>query len=410
MPVDVKYLDYEPLGFLSWSLRQDGELIEQRAFGSNATGNDIFAFYTLDDERLRADFTYPWVIVGAIRPTSAMEIGPAGFCCGDAEIVALARSPLWRDDEKRAAETTAQRYGVPLVEFDRLAAVASEHGNAVPEDDRLPAQPEPRPRPRLRGQRQTSTGNRPPLDDSLRGEAESPENIDPCKNASGAEGSMPAASAAVSSAPSTAPRAPPRPSSGSLTEAAAHRWRERARLEPSVRGMTDSLGWLAFGAALVALGAGVWLLARAGWPAGSLPFLLPAAVVIAVVADSRLQIAFSGAIGGAVAGALYLLVASGSGHTTEEGQVQFALLVVAWFSTLTAFTCAAAAASSPADRSLRERLFAVATLVLPVVALLAVGLLNLPAGLGAMVVAVVELAGLFLWRQAVGGESDRSMG
>jgi hypothetical protein len=367
VPVNVQYLDYEPLGFLSWGLREDGELAEQRAFGPDTPAKDTYAVYTLENEALRADFAYPWVIVGAIRPTSAMELGPTGFRCGDAEIVALARSPLWREDEKRAAERTAHRYGVPLVEFDRLAAVASEHGSPVSDDDRRPS------------------GRDPPT-----------EREDTLDAAGPVRGSPRMAPEAASNEPSPLPSAPRKFPSNLYANITPRRLIARRTFEPRRHGPLDWLAYCALGAALVAFGVGIWLLGRAGWPFASLLFLLPAAVVIALTWGRRLALAASGAMGGVIAALLYLLVAAGSGDTPEEAQVRFALLVVAWFVTATAFICAVLA-----DRPVLEQLAALAAVVLPVGALVAVGLLGLSAGLAALIVAVVELASLGIWDQAI---------
>lgn len=403
VPVDVKYLDYEPLGFLSWGLREDGELTEQRAFDRDTEPTDIFALYTLDNEALRADFTAPWVIVSAIRPMSAMEIGSTGFSCGEAEIVALARSPIWGDDEKRAAELTAQRYGVPLVEFDRLAAVASEHGSPVPEDDRLPSHSEPRQEPRLRA------GPNAPEHDRLDGtRSQIPRSeMDSSIRSTSHESSRQSPTEAVSTQPSAPSRAPPRARLANVTSrASVLGW-------TFAPGRTEVSNWLAYcalGAALVALGVGTWLLGKGGWPSGSLAFLLPPAVAIALASGPRLRVAISVAIAGVLAALFYLLVAAGSSNTPEEAQVRFAMLVVAWFVTATALACALAAAASRACRSLPEHLAALAAVFLPAGGLLAIGLLNLSAGIGALFIAAVELACLLLWDQAIKREARRTSG
>lgn len=273
MPVNVQSLDYEPLGFLSWGLREDGELVEQRAFGPDTPSKDTYAVYTLENEALRADFTYPWVIVGAIRPTSAMELGPTGFRCGDAEIVALARSPLWRDDEKRAAERTAERYGVPLVEFDRLAAVASEHGTPVPEDDRLPLEPEPQAGPRLRGGPRSREEDRPPPEPEPRPERDHPLNgAEPAGRPVSAAPPPRDSTEAVAGEPGAPSRAPQEPPSVPYADLTPRRSIWPVSFKPWRRGLSDWLAYWAVGAALIALAVGIWLLARAGWPSGSLPF------------------------------------------------------------------------------------------------------------------------------------------
>jgi len=394
MPLDLEYLD-EPLGFTSWHLREDGALVEQRAFDSDATRRDIFAVYTLDNEALRADFAYPRVIVSAIRPTTAMKLCPEGFFCGDAKIVALARSPLWRDDERRAAEATAERYGVPLVEFDRLPAVASEYGNPVPEDERPPPGPPPDPGPPEGADRPT--------------EASPPASAGPSPQAT---------TAALAPEPSAPSRAPPRPQSSPRAAGVVTTRSTRRPVgfdpEPARRPFQrrDQLAWLelcALLAALVAVGVGIWLLLRVGWPEGSLPFLLPAAIAIAFGSGGRLDAAISAAIGGVVAALLYLVVAaSGSDDAPEVGRALFAMLVVAWFVVVTAFVCAVLATSARRPASIVEKLAALATVTLPVAALVAVGLLGLSAGSGALLIAAVELACLGLWGQTAKREARRA--
>ena len=389
--VDLRFLDYEPLGFLSWQLREDGELV---AHQGGVTPEEFDAFYTLDDEALRAEFTHSWVIVGAVRPSSPMELDSRGFVCDDAEIVALARSPLWRDDEKRAADRAAQRYEVPLVEFDRLAAVASEHGSPVPEEAR-PSSPDPE----------------PPA------QAERADSISPAGPSVAADPSALATTPAPPSEASTPSHRPPRPwsnshAAGDATAAGSTRRPVGFDMRRSFQQRRDQLTWLelcALLAALVALGAGIWLLLRAGWPEGSLPFLVPAAIAIAFGSGGRLDAAISAAIGGAVAALLYLVIAaSGSDDAPEVGRALFAMLVVAWFVVATAFVCAVLAASARRPASIVEKLAALATVTLPVAALVAVGLLGLSAGSGALLIAAVELACLGLWGQTAKREARRA--
>lgn len=344
-------------------------------------GQDIVAWHSPDTGELREEFTRPWRIVGAIMSTSPAFIDTDGFRCWSAEPVALARSPLWGDDERRAAERAAQRYEVPLVHFDRLAAVASEHGSPAPAE----ARPQPIESPEE------------PASDLL--EAAPPDESPPLEMAHAHPEDTPS--------PTIPGHVPPEEASRTSSEGTTTTRPPTSHIARSelswVKPFKEPtwVGWCALAGAVAGLVVAVWLFAQADTNfAGLPPFLalLSAAAVAAGSVGRHIPVGISAA----AAGAVNALVALGvTPNEPELAWGLFVVLLVAWLMVAIAFVCAlVGAASLPRDAPALEKVAAVASFALPLAVAIAVGLLGLSAALGALVIAGVEIASLFLWHTA----------
>jgi len=364
-------LDGDAVGFRSWELRSDGELRLHRRFdaGPPVSGQEISALHSLDAEELREEFALPWRVVGAIRPTSAMLSSAASFICSHAEVVALARSPHWGRDEQEAAARAAQRYRAPLVEFQGLATVASEHGSPVP-------------------------ALRPPREPPSPSEKSASEPTD--KH----EGAPPAV-------------IEPLPTFGDLPEprsgpAQRHTGVAAARFGPRGSARWTWLDYCAIGAALSAFGVGLWLLARSDWLVLSFLLLALAAAAIAAGSGDRLEVAVRSAGAGFLGALLHIVAADVSDNSATPDL--FGVLVIVWLMVATSFACAVAAVVSRAPASASGKLTALTSIALPLASAFAAGLLALPAAFCAAVVAMVQLLCLVLWRRILQRELGPASG
>lgn len=366
-------LDSDPVGFRSWGLGSDGELmVDENPNPSlpRVHGQDILAWHSVDVEELREEFARPWRIVGAIRPTSATLVSGVGFRCWNAEVVALARSPLWGEHELRAAERATQRYEAPLVEFDRLATVASDHGSPVPEEVR------------------------PPPDAAPPAEAsEPPGAVD-----------TPAAVPSLAVDGSTLSR-PPEPRADFPEQQTGATTTLSAGFELEGHGRWT---WLAYGAALIAFGMGIWLLARSDWLVLSFLLLALAAAAIAAGSGDRLEVAVRSAGAGFLGALLHIVAADVSDNSATPDL--FGVLVIVWLMVATSFACAVAAVVSRAPASASGKLTALTSIALPLASAFAAGLLALPAAFCAAVVAMVQLLCLVLWRRILQRELGPASG
>lgn len=88
------------------------------------------------------DVQLPCRVVGAVTAWGQLQVHENGFRAEYAEPVALAYGAYTSQTMKRHLRRVAERYGVPLVPFRKLAAAAAEHGEQLP-DSLLPEHSDP---------------------------------------------------------------------------------------------------------------------------------------------------------------------------------------------------------------------------------------------------------------------------
>ncbi len=152
---DVPLLAAEVLGYRAWRLGEGGELASLVSVHPDARtvwkpgdvvarcrlGHDaphagctcgLYARYAPPDPFLDGGFGSNEAAYGAIVAWGAIDTTPTDFRAQHARIVSLAfwRMQTWHHTER--IRGLARRFGVPCVELDQLAAVASEFASEVP--------------------------------------------------------------------------------------------------------------------------------------------------------------------------------------------------------------------------------------------------------------------------------------
>jgi hypothetical protein len=165
--IDVPTYASAALGFRCWSL--SGTTLRSVGVGLSAwhPGTNVgycsehtepeqecqcglYAYHSLGDA---LDLTVDGDLVGVVAARGALQVHAEGFRSEQAVIIALAiphRSPS--QAVQLQALAVAERYGVPLVALDQLAALGAQFAEPVPLDERPLPQPQPsrvRPRSKL---------------------------------------------------------------------------------------------------------------------------------------------------------------------------------------------------------------------------------------------------------------------
>jgi len=369
---DVTPLDGPAVGFRSWELHEDGQLVPRIDLcpGQLVGGEELSASYSLDSDALREEFARRWRILGAIR-SSHIFSSAEGFRCAEAVVVALARSPLWGDDENRAAERAARRRGVPLVDLKRLVAVASEHGSQPSRTDRPPPFAAP------------------------------PAGVD---------------ATTPPEAHEEAAASPTSKVTRELDGSASHLGKNSDSLGYLRTGIQEGLNrrstWAGQLTTVVALVASLAIVAF--WVATSyegvfFPLLLGALAAGGMAYSApagSFELAEAAAVVGGGGGALYGLMPI---LAQRSAGISFAVLVIAGVMLATALAWAVKTALYlPPEAAAPEQGAGVASVLLPLAATGAALAISLSPALACLVIAAVEVASLHAWRRATEGRVRRS--